>query len=143
MAAKRNAVIELFWKIHPKLYRWTGGRFGGRLMGLPVLLLRTKGRKTGQTRENALLYLSKNGSCVVIASYLGEPRHPDWYLNLKANPDAEVQIGDRTIPVRARDVEGDEREQLWNEAVSRMSDYAEYQKRTKRKIPVVVLDPRH
>ena len=71
MAAKRNALVELFWKIHPRLYRWTNGRIGGALMGLPVLLLTTKGRKSRQRRTSALMYLPRGQSFVVIASYLG------------------------------------------------------------------------
>jgi len=140
-AVKRNALVELFWKIHPRLYRWTGGRIGGHVVNLPVLLLTTTGRRSGQAHTKALTYLSSGHSYVVIASYLGEPKHPAWWLNLLANPRAEIQVGAQRIAVIARAAAGDERERLWNEIVSQQQDYAEYQTRTQRRIPVVVLDP--
>lgn len=141
MATKRNMLVELFWKIHPSLYRWSGGRLGGKIMNLPVLLLTTRGRRSGAPRTRALMYLSDGDSFVVIASFLGEPKHPDWFLNLQAQPKAEVQVGARHIVVVAREAEGAERERLWNAVVKRQKDYAEYQERTTRRIPVVVLKP--
>jgi len=142
MAARRNAAVELFWKLHPRLYRWSGGRIGGRIMNMPVLLLATRGRKSGRARENALMYLPRDPAYVVIASVLGEERHPAWWLNLRAQPETEIQVGGRRIPVRAREAEGPEREQLWQAVVARQPDYAEYATRTARRIPVVVLEPR-
>jgi len=141
MAAKRSMLIECFWKVHPKLYRWSGGRLGGQLMNMPVLLLTTRGRRTGTARTRALMYLPDAERFVVIASFLGEPRHPDWWLNLRTDPHAEVAVGSRRIPVVAREAEGAERERLWSAAVARQKDYAEYQRRTTRRIPVVILDP--
>ena len=140
MAAKKNKIVELFWKIHPRIYRWTGGRIGGQLMNLPVLLLTTTGRRTGAPRTRALMYLPHGEAYVVIASFLGEPRHPDWWLNLRADPRATVRIGDRETPVVAREADGDERGELWNQVVARQIDYAEYQQRTARRIPVIVLE---
>ena len=140
MAVKRNALVELFWRIHPSLYRWSGGRIGGSMMGLPVLLLTTTGRKSGQPRTTALMYLVRGKDYVVIASYLGEPRHPSWWLNLQAQPDASVQVGSETQRVKAREAEGEEREELWRAAVNKTADYEEYQARTSRRIPVVVLE---
>src|SRR5512139_265806 len=141
MAAKRTAIVELFWKIHPRLYRWTGGRIGGRLLNLPVLLLTTTGRRSGEQRTKALMYLPDGANYVVIASYLGEPRHPAWWLNLQANPRAEIQVGTQRIPVVAREAGGEERQRLWDEMVRLQKDYEEYQSRTPRRIPVVVLEP--
>ena len=141
MAAKRNALVELFWKIHPTLYRWSGGRLGGSLMGMPVLLLTTRGRRSGTPRTRALMYVPDGPRFVVIASFLGEPRHPDWWLNLRADPRAEVEIGSRHVAVLAREADGDERERLWTAVVARQKDYEEYQQRTTRRIPVVVLEP--
>ncbi len=141
MAAKRNAAIELFWKIHPSLYKWTGGLFGGTVMGMPVLLLTTKGRNSGLPRERALMYLPYGDAMVVAASVLGGPKHPDWWVNLKATPEADVQVGRKHTRVRAREADGEERKKLWEELVTLQGDYAEYQTRTDRKIPVVVLDP--
>ncbi|RMD85186.1 MAG: nitroreductase family deazaflavin-dependent oxidoreductase [Candidatus Dadabacteria bacterium] len=140
-ALKRNKAVELFWRLHRWVYRATRGKVGGRLIGLPVLLLTTKGRKSGQPRTVALTYLEDAGRYVVIASYLGEPRHPSWYLNLRANPEATVQVGSHTVRVRARDAEGEERERLWRRAVEAMPDYQTYQQRTSRRIPVVLLEP--
>jgi deazaflavin-dependent oxidoreductase (nitroreductase family) len=142
MAATRNAMVELFWKVHPRLYRWSGGRIGGTLMGLPVLLLTTTGRKSGQPRTNALMYVPHGGDFVVIASVLGEPRHPFWWRNLEANPEASVLIGSTTYRVRAREAAGDEREALWRALVAKVPDYDEYRARTTRRIPVVVLERR-
>ena len=105
MAITRNALVELFWRIHPKLYRWTGGRIGGSIGPMPVLLLTTTGRKSGAPRTNALTYLPHGDDFVVIASVLGEPRHPAWWLNLQARPDATVDVGREQHAVRARQAE--------------------------------------
>lgn len=140
-AVRKSKAIELFWRIHPFVYRATGGRVLGRVMGVPVLLLITKGRKTGATRTKPLLYLLHGNAFVVAASYAGEPRHPAWWLNLRANPSAQVLVGSRTIDVRAREAEGDERAQLWRDVVAQDAAFAEYQRRTSRRIPVVVLEP--
>ena len=139
MVAKRNAFVELFWRIHLRVYRWTNGRVGGALMGLPVLLLTTRGRKSREPRTSPLMYLPQGDNFVVIASYLGEPKHPAWFLNLQAEPQADVQIGTARLRVRAREAEGAEREKLWSAVVAKTPDYAEYQSRTTRRIPVVVL----
>ena len=141
-APRRTKAVELFWRIHPHLYRWSGGRIGGRLQGMPVLLLHTTGRRSGEPRTNALTYFPKGVSFMVVASFLGEPRNPAWLLNLRTRADAEVLVGRARIPVRAREATGAEREQLWSEVISKAPDYAEYQSRTERKIPIVVLDPR-
>jgi deazaflavin-dependent oxidoreductase (nitroreductase family) len=142
VAPKRNMFVELFWRVHPRLYKSTNGKLGGKLAGMPVLLLTTRGRKSGQPRERALTYVPSGGAFAVIASFLGEPRHPDWYLNLKADPQATVRCGAKSLAVRARDATGDERERLWREAVKMNADYEEYSRRTDRRIPVVVLEPR-
>ena len=142
MAVTRNAFVELFWRVHPTLYRWSGGRIGGALRGMPVLLLTTTGRKTGAARTTALTYLPRGDDFVVIASVLGEPRHPAWWLNLAANPNASVQVGAARHAVRARQAEGEEREALWRAVVAKTPDYDEYKARTSRRIPVVVLERR-
>ncbi len=142
MAYEKNAAIEWFWWLHPRIYRLTGGRLGGTVMGMPVLLLTTRGRRTGLPRTRALTFLPRGDTAVVVASYLGEPRHPAWWLNLEANPDAEIQIGSTTRAVRAREAVGEERNALWSEIVTNMEEYAAYETRTDRRIPVVVLEPR-
>ena len=140
MAAKRNFLVEMFWRVHSNVYRWSAGRIGGSMMGLPVLLLTTKGRKTGQSRTNALMYLPRGKNFVVIASYLGEPRHPFWWLNLEAEPNATIQVGGTRHSVRAREAKDEERQELWRAATDKVADYDEYQARTSRRIPVVVLE---
>ena len=146
MAYERNFVIELFWKWHPRLYRWSGGRIGGKLAGLPVLLLETIGRRSGERRETALTYLPHphpdGEHFVVIASVLGEPKHPAWYLNLCADPKVAVTVGRSRIAVTARDAEGEEREQIWDDLVAVAPDYEQYRTKTDRRIPVVVLERR-
>ncbi len=146
MALQRNFVIELFWRWHPRIYRWSGGRVGGKMAGLPVLLIETVGRRSGERRETALTYLphpAPDGDAfVVIASVLGEPRHPAWYLNLEADRKIAVTVGRDRIAVDARDAEGEEREQIWDDLVARSPDYAQYRTRTDRVIPVVVLERR-
>jgi F420H(2)-dependent quinone reductase len=140
-AVRRTKLMELMWKIHPWIYRRTGGRLLGAMMGMPILLLTTRGRKTGELRTRALMYLPKGDACIVVASYAGEPRHPAWWLNLQADPHATVQCGSRIRPMVAREAEGEERAALWAEVVKRESGYATYAERTTRRIPVVVLEP--
>jgi deazaflavin-dependent oxidoreductase (nitroreductase family) len=141
-AVRKSKTVELFWRAHLHLYRWSGGRLGRRMQGLPVLLLTTVGRKTGERRTTPLTYLPHADAYVVIASYLGEPGHPAWFLNLQATPDVELQVGSERLRARAREAAAAERERLWAEVVANNPDYAEYQARTQRKIPVVVLERR-
>jgi len=158
MAFERNFLVELFWRWHPRIYRWSGGRIGGKMANLPVLLLETIGRKSGERRETALTYMpypvARRGqsgapggardvdSFVVIASVLGEPKHPAWYLNLRADPKIAIQVKSSRIAVEARDAEGEEREQIWNDLIELSPDYSQYRTKTDRRIPVVVLDRR-
>lgn len=142
MAIQRSFVVELFWFWHKRLYRWSGGRIGARMANLPVLLLETVGRRTATPRTNALTYLPRGEACVVVASLLGEPRHPAWYLNLVARPEVFVQVGRRRYAACAREAEGSEREAIWDELVAVSPDYAQYRARTERRIPIVVLEER-
>lgn len=106
---------------------------------MPVLLLRTIGRKTGKQRVSALSYLVDQGNYVLAASNGGADYHPDWWLNLAANPKAGIQVGREHLAVTAHEVVGEERATLWQRFVSMEGRYAEYKKRTKRHIPVVIL----
>jgi deazaflavin-dependent oxidoreductase (nitroreductase family) len=106
---------------------------------MPVLLLTTRGRRSGRLHTNVLTYLPRGSDLVVIASNGGARRHPDWFLNLRTHPQAQVEVGTRRVDVRAREAEGPEREALWAQAVRRYGGYAVYQRRTRRRIPVVVL----
>jgi len=137
---KRNHLIKLFWRIHPKIYHWSGGRIGSSIMGLPVLLLTTKGRKTGLLRTKALMYIPYGENFVVYASNLGESKHPAWWLNLETNSKATVEVKGTSYNVRAREAEGEEREKLWHKVTDRVPAYNQYQTRTSRRIPVVVLE---
>jgi deazaflavin-dependent oxidoreductase (nitroreductase family) len=140
MALRRNALVELFWRIHPRVYRLSRGRIGGAMVGLPVLLLETVGRRSGARRTNALTYLPRGEAFVVIASCLGEPRHPAWWVNLEAQPKTRIQVGSAHHEVHAREATGDERAELWHALTQRAPEYDEYAARTARRIPVVVLE---
>ena len=131
-----------FWRVHPKLYKWTNGRIGGRLVGLPALLLTTTGRKSGEARTAALTFVPREKDFVVIASKLGRPSHPAWVLNLVAKPEASVQLMAEHIAVRARVAQGGERAELWSKATEKVPQYDGYAEKTKgiREIPVVVLE---
>ena len=116
----------------------------GGEMTVPSLLLTTIGRKSGERFLFPLFYGRAGDGWFVIASKGGAPKHPGWYLNLQANPDAEVQVGTRKLRVRARTASGAERAELWEQAVKFFPPYADYQRKSQgREIPVVVLDPIH
>lgn len=127
-------------------FRKNEGRVGGAFDGAALLLLHATGRKTGKERVNPLAYLPDDGRWVVIGSKGGALTDPDWVRNLEANPDAVIEVGTETIPVRATKTlrEGPEREELYARQVARMPGFAEYEEKTKgiRKIPVIVLKRR-
>jgi len=129
-------------KLNIPLYRLSGGRIGGRVAKAPVLLLTTTGRKSGQLRTAPVVYLADGENLVVIGSNAGHSRTPAWSLNLKANPDAEVEVRRERRPVRARVVEGDERAELWRKHNEQYSGFDEYEARTDRDIALFVLEPR-
>jgi deazaflavin-dependent oxidoreductase (nitroreductase family) len=124
---------------HEFWYRVSGGLLGGRVGRLPILLLTTTGRKSGRKRTMPLVYLPDGDNMVVIASNGGADQHPAWWLNLRANPKAEVQVGPATKEVVAAKAEGEERERLWRDVVELYHGYDEYRRMTKREIPVVIL----
>ncbi|MCW2965077.1 MAG: ddn 2 [Actinomycetia bacterium] len=128
--------------LHRLLYRISGGRIGGRLWDLPVVLLTTTGRKSGKQRTVPLCSLRDGDSIVVIASYGGLDQPPAWWLNLEANPNAELLTGRTRRTVTARNAAPDERARLWAELTSRAPGYLEYERRTNREIPVVILQAR-
>jgi deazaflavin-dependent oxidoreductase (nitroreductase family) len=127
---------------HRRIYRLTGGFIGRRLVNNDMLLLTTTGRRSGRPHEVPLLYLRDGENLVVIASYGGRPNYPDWYLNLVAHPEAEVQIRGRRHEVRARVASSEERSVWWPRIVEAYEGYTEYQSRTDRPISVVFLEPR-
>jgi F420H(2)-dependent quinone reductase len=129
-------------KLNVPLYRLSGGRLLGKVNKAPVLLLTTTGRKSGQQRTAPVVYLADGESYVVIGSNAGHSRTPAWSLNLKAKPEAEVEVGRKRIPVRARIAEGDERADLWRRHNEQYSGFDEYEARTDRDIALFVLEPR-
>lgn len=126
--------------LHRLLYRASGGRIGSRIWGLPIVLLTTTGRETGRARTVPLCSLRDGDRFVVIASYGGLDRSPSWWLNLRNNPRATVQLGSVTHDVVAREAMGDERTRLWAEVTARAPGYLDYQRRTSRQIPIVLLE---
>jgi len=138
---RRSSGLVLFWRFHCWIMRFTKGRIGSRLMGNIVLLLTTTGRKSGQPRETALYTFPDQDNFIVVASNVGEDKHPGWYLNLRENPEASILTGGRERAVIAHEAEGDERERLWEMVTAKDANYTDYQTWTERKIPVIVLEP--
>jgi F420H(2)-dependent quinone reductase len=134
-----SLVLRSMSALHNGLYRASKGKVGGTMRGAPVLLLTTTGRKSGKKRTTPLLYGSAGDDLVVVASVGGAPKNPAWYWNLQGGQ-AEVQVGGERRRVRARDAEGEERERLWRQMVGVYPPYADYQTKTTRQIPVVVLE---
>ena len=122
-------------------FRANGGKVGGPFEGAPLLLLHTVGAKTGQARVNPMMYLADGDNLVVFASKAGAPTNPDWYHNLVANPRASIEVGDKTINVVAHVANDETRERLWSTQKERYPGFAEYEAKTDRQIPVVVLEP--
>lgn len=122
-------------------YMASGGKEGTELKGRPVILLTTIGAKSGKVRKTPLMRVEHDGEYAVVASLGGAPKHPVWYFNIKANPRVELQDGTETKDYDSREVLGDEKGIWWERAVATWPDYAEYQKKTDRQIPVFVLTP--
>jgi deazaflavin-dependent oxidoreductase (nitroreductase family) len=121
-------------------FRANEGKVGGVFQGAPMVVLTSKGAKTGKPHTNPLMYLPDGDRVVVFASYGGAPENPQWFNNLVANPDATAEVGTETFPVRATVAEGEERERLFEEQKKRYPQFGEYEKKTTRKIPVVILE---
>jgi deazaflavin-dependent oxidoreductase (nitroreductase family) len=136
-------VFRAFTRAHVALFRASRGRFGARIgKHAPVLLLTTTGRRSGKRRTSPLLYVEDGDRHVVVASAGGAPAHPAWYLNLRADPAATVEVGGRSFAVSAETAGADERARLWPKVTQIWPRYDDYQAKTKREIPVVVLSPR-
>jgi deazaflavin-dependent oxidoreductase (nitroreductase family) len=121
-------------------FRANGGKVGGNFEGAPLLLLHSTGAKSGKERVHPMMYLPDDGRLVVFASKAGMPTNPDWYHNLVANPRASVEVGTDTVDVNARVATGDERERLWSRQKELYPGFAEYEQKTTREIPVIVLE---
>jgi deazaflavin-dependent oxidoreductase (nitroreductase family) len=123
-------------------FRANGGKVGGQFAGATLLLLTTTGAKTGQTRVNPLAYLMDGDRYVIIASYAGAPHNPPWYHNLLAHPDVTVEVGDEQFEAHATVVPEPRRTELYRTMASMMPAFAEYERKTTRKIPVIALHRR-
>jgi deazaflavin-dependent oxidoreductase (nitroreductase family) len=122
-------------------FRANGGKVGGQFEGAPLLLLHSTGAKSGQARVNPMMYQADGDNFAVFASKAGAPTNPDWYHNLVANPRAAVEVGDTTVNVVARVAEGADRERLWSRQKELYPGFADYEAKTTREIPVIILEP--
>jgi len=138
-----DSMFRLVTGLHRGLYKASGGRLFGKMAGMPVVMLTTTGRKSGERRTTMLTAPVQDGDKVVlVASKGGYDHHPAWFLNLEANPDVEASIGGRAKKMRARVASPEEKADLWPRVTSIYKGYAGYQKKTERDIPLVILEPR-
>ena len=133
--------MPLYGEEHIERYRATGGDEGHDWQGTSTLLLTTTGRQSGEPRTSPLIYGRHGDDYLVVASKGGAPQPPAWYLNLQADPEAEIQVRDEVLRVRARDATPEEKPELWRIMTREWPDYDTYQRKTTREIPVVVLEP--
>lgn len=134
-------IMNWFMKLHTLLYKVTNGIIGSRMFGMDILLLTTKGRKTGRDRIKPLAYFLDGKSYVVVASAGGSPKNPDWFLNLEANPEVKVQIKNKKFQAMAKTALKSKRDRLWKNIIKQAPNFDQYQKKTKRQIPIVLLQP--
>jgi deazaflavin-dependent oxidoreductase (nitroreductase family) len=143
VTSPKDLMFKLFTGLHRTVYDLSNGKLAGKAMGMPVLKLTTVGRKSGDRRATMLTApLVEGDDVILIASFGGDDRNPAWYLNLVAEPDVEIEIEGSKRLMRARVAEGDERTRLWGAVTAAHANYADYQRKTNREIPVVVLSPR-
>lgn len=137
-----NAVMKVMAPLNTWIYRTSRGRIGARFPGgAPICILTTTGRRSGRPRTVPLLFMRDGDDIIVVASKGGMPHHPDWYLNVAANPEVEIEIGDHSERYVARTADAEERASLWPRLVEVYSSYDDYQARTDREIPVVICSP--
>lgn len=136
-----KAMLKAMVSMSVFFYKLTGGTIGGKMQSMSVLLLTTTGRKSGKTRTVPLGSFRDGSDYVIIASYAGLPQNPAWFLNLKSNPEATVQVRRQKIRVKAETANPEKRQELWAHLLEIAPGYANYQKRTSREIPVVILHP--
>ncbi|MBD3002880.1 MULTISPECIES: nitroreductase family deazaflavin-dependent oxidoreductase [unclassified Streptomyces] len=132
---------EKFVRDQVELIESSGGTEGTTMRGMPVVVLTTLGAKSGKIRKTPLMRVEHNGTYAVVASLGGSPKHPVWYYNIVADPRVELQDGPLRQDMTAREVTGEEKARWWKRAVEAYPDYADYQTKTDRQIPVFVLEP--
>jgi deazaflavin-dependent oxidoreductase (nitroreductase family) len=143
MAFPKDAVFKVITGFHRIVFDLSKGKLAGTASGMPVVKLTTIGRKSGQRRSTMLTSpLVEGDNVVLVASYGGDDRDPAWFGNLVANPDVDVVMNGSDKAMRARVAEGVERTRLWEALTAKHTNYAGYQRKTSRQIPVVVLEPR-
>ena len=140
--AMTTPIGKLLQNTNAFIYRLSGGKLGATMRGVSLLLLTTRGRKSGEPRTVPLMYLEDGADLVIVASKGGWPDHPLWYKNLQADPNVEVQRGGQTRKLIARTANAEERTRLWPRLVEIYRDYADYQSWTDREIPLVILSER-
>ena len=139
----KDEIAKVVNTLHRSLFKATSGRIGGRIMGMPALILHTTGRKSGQPRTTMLTApIVEDGRVVLVASYGGDDREPTWALNLRANPEVEVTMDGATKPMTAHVASAEEKAELWPRVTAAYKGYAGYQTKTERDIPLVILEPR-
>ena len=141
MARINKSIIRGLGHGHRLLWRLFGGRVGNTFASVPFLMLTTKGRKSGRRRTTPVLYLTDGEDYFIVASFGGHDTHPVWYLNLEANPEAEIVVKGRHIRVRAERLDAEEKRQVWSRLVAMFRFFDQYQKATDRDIPVIALRP--
>ena len=139
----KDAIAKVVTRFHQLVFDLSKGKVTGKAMGMPVLKLTTVGRKSGEPRSTMLTSpLLEGDNVILVAAYGGDDRDPQWFSNVVANPDVEVVMNGSDTKMRARVAEGDERTRLWEALTADHDNYAGYQRKTSRQIPVVVLEPR-
>ena len=142
MPNPKDVAARMVSGLHRTVFRLSNGRLANKGFGMPVVMLTTTGRKSGKRRTTMLTSPVQDGdSLVVVASYGGDDRHPAWFLNLRDNPDVELEMRGKKRPMRAHVASAAEKETLWPEVTSAYKGYAQYQTKTDRDIPLVILEP--
>lgn len=139
----KDAYFRVGTGLHEGIFKLTNGRVANRFYGMPVVMLTTTGRKSGKARTTMLTSpVQVDGSVVLVASYGGDDRNPTWFLNLRDDPDVEIVMKGKRQKMTARVASPEEKDELWPKVVKGYSGYGQYQTKTEREIPVVILDPR-
>lgn len=143
MSMPSDLVLKTMNRIHRTLFNASGGRLGGNLLGMLVVDLKTIGAKSGQQRSSMLTSpVYDDDRIVLVASRGGDPQHPGWYHNVKADPDVEIVTRSGRRKMRARVATAEEKQELWPQVVAKYKGYGQYQTKTTRDIPLVILEPR-